>query len=139
MKIQILAIASAAIALVAMAQYSIDWSTIDGGGGIMFGGDYAIRGTIGQTDAGSAAGGDYVVHGGFWVPVAVQVDGAPWLEIMTEGGTNVVVSWTPDVSGWILQESSNLQSNWVNSASGSLNPVAIPATEAAMFYRLHPE
>ena len=139
MKIQILTIASAVIALVAVAQYSIDWSTIDGGGGIMFGGDYAIRGTIGQHDAGSMAGGDYAVHGGFWVPAAVQVVDAPWLEIMTEGGTNVVVSWTPDAPGWVLQETFNLQSNWVNSASGSLNPVSIPATEAALFYRLHQE
>jgi succinate-acetate transporter protein len=139
MKIKILAIASTVIALVAAAQYSIDWSTIDGGGGIMFGGDYAIRGTIGQYDAGNMAGGDYVVHGGFWVPVAVQVADAPWLEIVSEGGTNVVVSWAPDAPGWVLQETFNLHSNWVDSVSGSLNPVSIPVAEAAMFYRLHQE
>jgi hypothetical protein len=62
--------------------------------------------------------------------------GAPWLTIASEGGTNVVISWIPDDPGWVLQETSSLQSNWVVSASGSTNPVAIPTTEAAMFYRL---
>ena len=32
------------------AQFSISWSTIDGGGGVMTGGAYAVRGTIGQHD-----------------------------------------------------------------------------------------
>jgi len=32
-------------------QYSIDWSTIDGGGGTSTGGDYSLSGTIGQPDA----------------------------------------------------------------------------------------
>ena len=38
---------------VAYAQtYSIDWSTIDGGGGTSTGGVYSVSGTIGQPDAG---------------------------------------------------------------------------------------
>ena len=105
----------------------------------MSGGDYAMRGTIGQPDAANMDGGDFVIHGGFWVPQAVQVEGAPWLYIMAEGGTNVVVSWSPDDPGWLLQETDDLMTNWWNSASGSTNPISIPATEAAMFYRLHRE
>jgi hypothetical protein len=81
-------------------------------------------------------GGDFVIHGGFWVPRAVQTEGAPWLSIVTEGGTNVLVSWIPADPGWVLQEALTLQTNWMDSASGSTNPVSIPATEAAMFYRL---
>lgn len=136
MKMRTLIIALAAAALGATAQYSINWSTLDGGGNTASGGDFAIRGTIGQPDASHMDGGDFVIYGGFWVPKAVQVAGAPWLSIVAEGGTNVVVSWTPVDLGWVLQETFNLQSNWVDSVSGSINPVSIPATEAAMFYRL---
>ena len=48
------------------ADYSIDWYTIDGGGGTSSGGPYTLVGTIGQPDAGEMAGGDYVLSGGFW-------------------------------------------------------------------------
>ena len=139
MKNKSILMAFAATVLAAAAQYSINWSTVDGGGGPMSGGDYAMRGNIGQPDAANMDGGDFVIHGGFWVPQAVQVEGAPWLYIMAEGGTNVVVSWSPDDPGWLLQETDDLMTNWWNSASGSTNPISIPATEAAMFYRLHRE
>lgn len=136
MKIKILAFAASAAALAAMAQYSIDWSTLDGGGASSSGGSYTLRGTIGQPDADNMAGGSYAVQGGFWAPMAVQVGGAPWLDIISTNGVDIVVSWLPADPGWVLQETLNLQSNWVDSASGSTNPVAIPATEAAQFYRL---
>lgn len=136
MKKRIATIAMAMLAMAALAQYAIKWSTIDGGGGTASGGSFVLRGTIGQPDAANSAGGDFAMQGGFWVPVAVQVAGAPWLNIVSVGGTTVVVSWTPDTPGWILQETSILPTNWVNSASGITNPVSIPTTEAAKFYRL---
>jgi hypothetical protein len=34
--------------------YSIDWSTIDGGGGTSTGGVYSLSGSIGQPDASNA-------------------------------------------------------------------------------------
>jgi hypothetical protein len=46
--------------------YTLDWYTIDGGGGTSTGGDYALSGTIGQPDTGEMSGGDYAVLGGFW-------------------------------------------------------------------------
>ena len=63
----------------------------------------------------------------------------PWLSIVPEGGTNCIISWSPDDPGWLLQETFSLMTNWWDSASGSINPVTIPATEAAMFYRLRRE
>lgn len=54
--------------------YSIDWHTIDGGGGTSTGGGYSLSGTIGQPDAGSMSGGGYTLGGGFWgldVPIAI--------------------------------------------------------------------
>ncbi|MHC4500771.1 MAG: hypothetical protein ACYS83_09675 [Planctomycetota bacterium] len=46
--------------------YDLSWSTIDGGGGTSTGGQYIVRGTVGQPDAAYSAGGQYEVVGGFW-------------------------------------------------------------------------
>ncbi len=46
--------------------FSIDWWTVDAGGGQSSGGAYALIGTVAQPDAGMMAGGDYTVNGGFW-------------------------------------------------------------------------
>jgi hypothetical protein len=46
--------------------YTLDWSTIDGGGGTSGNGSLSLSGTIGQPDAGIVSGGTYTVSGGFW-------------------------------------------------------------------------
>ena len=46
--------------------YSITWSTIDGGGGTSSGGQYIVSGTIGQHDAAYSEGEQYELLGGFW-------------------------------------------------------------------------
>jgi hypothetical protein len=46
--------------------YTLDWSTIDGGGGMSSSGSLLLSGTIGQPDAGIASGGAYTVSSGFW-------------------------------------------------------------------------
>jgi hypothetical protein len=51
----------------ALAGYTLDWWTVDGGGTISStGGSYSLGGTIGQPDAGTSAGGTYTLDGGFW-------------------------------------------------------------------------
>ncbi|MEM7342623.1 MAG: hypothetical protein AAF485_00130 [Chloroflexota bacterium] len=58
--------------------YDLSWSTIDGGGGVITGGDYRLTGSVGQADANSTlTGGDYTVIGGFLVggESFVDVDG----------------------------------------------------------------
>ena len=63
--------------------YSIDWHTIDGGGGRSTGGVYVVTGTIGQPDAGRMTGGNFTIEGGFWgILSAVQLPGAPLLSIV---------------------------------------------------------
>ena len=60
--------------------FTMDWFTIDGGGGTSTGSVYSESGTIGQPDAGVMGGGQYSLSGGFWgVVSAVQVSGAPLL------------------------------------------------------------
>ncbi len=59
--------ALAAAPSMALAQFQIDWYTIDGGGGDSSGGAFFLSGTIGQPDAGnSIAGGAFQISGGFW-------------------------------------------------------------------------
>lgn len=59
--------AAFAIAPFAAAQPTIDWYTIDGGGGTSTGGLYTLSGTIGQPDAGTPmSGGSFSIVGGFW-------------------------------------------------------------------------
>jgi hypothetical protein len=51
----------------ALAGYTLDWWTVDGGGATFStGGSYSLGGTIGQPDAGSSTGGSYTLAGGFW-------------------------------------------------------------------------
>ena len=75
---------SAKVLSVSAQSYSIDWFTIDGGGGTSTGGVYSVSGTIGQPDAGGPmTNGQYSVTGGFWaLPTAIQVSGAPTLTIV---------------------------------------------------------
>jgi hypothetical protein len=118
--------------------YSIDWFTIDGGGGTSTGSVYSVSGTIGQPDAGGPmTNGQYSVIGGFWVlPQAVQVTGAPTLAIAPAAPGFATISWTPATPGFVLQETVNLDAGWTNSASGATNPVTVPASGPLKFYRL---
>ena len=91
------------MATAARAQsFSIDWFTIDGGGGgTSTGGVYSVTGTIGQPDAGvPMTSGQYSVTGGFWaLPTAVQVSGASTLTIVPAAPGNATLTWTPTTPG----------------------------------------
>ncbi len=54
------------MAVPALGDYEIVWSTIDGGGGASSSGQYVLTGTIGQADAAYSEGGPYELLGGFW-------------------------------------------------------------------------
>jgi hypothetical protein len=132
------ALTLAAITLRAQS-YSIDWHTIDGGGGTSTNGQYSLSGTIGQPDAsGPMTNGQFSVTGGFWaLPQAVQTEGAPTLTIAKGAPGFALISWTPASTNWVLQERLSLTSGgWSNAVSGSTNPVTVPATVPVKFYRL---
>jgi len=128
----------------AQAQYSIDWSTIDGGGGTSTGGVYSVTGTIGQPDAGAMSGGNFTLEGGFWgIIAAVQTPGAPLLTISRTTTNTVAVTWPSPSTGWTLQQNTNNVSslNWSNITSGILEDgttktfIVNPST-GNRFYRL---
>lgn len=123
----------------AAKDYSIDWHTVDGGGGTSTGGMYSITGTIGQPDASPLplAGGPYTLTRGFWTIQAIQTSEAPWLTIIATGPGQITLSWEPGDNEWTLQETSSLSPpTWFDSTSGSTNPVTVPAAGAIKFYRL---
>ena len=120
--------------------YSIDWHTIDGGGGTSTGGVYSVSGTIGQPDSsGPMTNGQYSVTGGFWaLPTVIQTEGVPTLTIAPASPSFANISWTP-VAGtnWVLQERLSLSTgSWTTSPSGWTNPITVPAALPAKFYRL---
>jgi hypothetical protein len=118
------------------APYEISWFSVDGGGGTSTGGLYSVSGTIGQPDAGAATGGPYSLLGGFWSLLAVQQTGLPTL-IIKPAGTNVILSWSTNSTGFVLQASSGITPpSWADAPSGTNNPVTVPATGLARFYRL---
>jgi len=134
----------ASIGTLCAQTYSIDWSTIDGGGGTSTGGVYSITGTIGQPDAGTMSGGNYTVVGGFWGSVAVvQTPGAPSLSIFRTTTNTVAVTWPSPSTGWTLQQNTNSVSsvNWSNVTSGiqdggTTRTLVVNPPAGNRFYRL---
>ena len=138
MKTKNLTVALIALAVVyseARAQnFTIDWFTIDGGGGSCTGGAYAVSGTIGQPDAGKLSGESYTLEGGFWN--SADAGQMPALFI-TRSGTGAMISWTPNSPGFVLQVNDSLSPpGWSDAPSGGTNGVVVPITRPARFYRL---
>jgi len=123
-------------------QFDLSWSTIDGGGGTSSGGQFTVSGTAGQPDAGTLTGGQFSVTGGFWSFLSVvQTPGAPLLKIKLVG-TNAVVSWPLSVSGFVLQETTNLKSGPWSATPQSVvdtateHTVTVPASGVVKVFRL---
>jgi len=134
---------TSALCLRAWGQYSIDWSTIDGGGGTSTGGVYSVSGTIGQPDAGGPmTGGNYSLTGGFWALISVvQTAGLPNLIITFVGPNSVKVSW-PDTGTYTLQQNSSVAGgSWITSGytittSNGTNSITITPPTGNLFFRL---
>ena len=142
-------IAFLAVAVPALAQnYSMDWFTLDGGGGASSGGAYSVSGTIGQPDAGQpGGGGGYTLSGGFWgVVAAIPTDVPPLLTISRSGGS-VVVKWPFPSTSFVLQQTTALAAPpstilWTDVISppavhvGSDWTVTMPSPAGSRFFRL---
>jgi hypothetical protein len=129
---------------VAQAQYSIDWFTIDGGGGTSTGGVYSVSGTVGQPDAGTMSGGSYSLAGGFWgLFAAVQTSGAPQLRVARTTTNTICVWWAASDMSWQLQGTTRLEasgSTWTpySYVTNGRNCIYIENPSAGeKFYRLH--
>ena len=144
MKILMLIGASCLSTRVLAQQYSIDWYTIDGGGGTSTNGQFAIAGTIGQPDAGQLTGGNYTIEGGFWgLIAALQTRGAPLLTIRLTATNSIAISWPSSANGFTLQQDTTgiATANWSNVTTspiddGTTKTVIINAPAGTHFYRL---
>ncbi len=127
--------------------YSIDWSTIDGGGGTSSGGSYSVSGTIGQPDAGAMSGGAYTLLGGFWSAIqAIQTPGAPLLSVETLPNGTVRVFWPSSATGFVLDQATALAiaptvTSWTPTASpyqtnASQISIITAPSPAQKYYRL---
>jgi hypothetical protein len=124
--------------------YSIDWFTVDGGGGTSTGGVYSVSGTIGQPDAGQMTGGNYGIDGGFWAVIAaVQTPGAPLLTIWLTVTNSVAISWPSPSTGFVLQQNTNGLGtvNWSTAPgtvldNGTTRTVIVSPPAGNRFYRL---
>ena len=132
------------IAVAASAQsYSVDWYSIDGGGGTSTGGVYSVTGTIGQPDAGHMSGGNYSLDGGFWgIIAAVQTTNAPFLSVSRTPANTVLVYWAYPSIGFNLQQNPVLGSaNWTSVTNapaqvGQQWQVIVQPPSGNRFYRL---
>jgi hypothetical protein len=131
-----------AMALLCQSQpYTLDWWTMDSGGGTSSGGLFSVTGSIGQPDAGAMSGGGYLLTGGFWSIYAVQTPSAPLLSIQVIGDT-VMVSWPSLSTGFNLQVNTELATtNWVTPAetvqdNGSIRYLRLTPATGNRFYRL---
>jgi len=124
--------------------YSIDWFTIDGGGGTSTGGVYSVSGTIGQADAGHMSGGNYTIDGGVWgIIAAVQTPGAPALRVVLTTSNTVLVAWPSPSTGFSLQQNPvvNNPAGWAGVTNvpvvvGNEKQVIISPPLGNRFYRL---
>jgi hypothetical protein len=124
--------------------YSIDWFTIDGGGGTSTGGVYSVSGTIGQPDAGHMSGGNYTIDGGFWgIIAAVQTPGSPLLRVFLTATNTVVVAWPSPSTGFNLQQNPvvNNAGSWTSVTNapvtvGSEQQVIVAPPIGNKFFRL---
>ncbi len=144
LKIVLMTLAFTALVARAQTNYTIDWHTIDGGGGTSTGNVYSVSGTIGQPDAsGAMTGGNYSLTGGFWSVIgAVQLPGSPLLTITITGPSTVVVSWPSPSTGWNLQQNTDLGTTiWVTpletvNDNGTNRFIIVNPPTGNRFYRL---
>ncbi len=124
-------------------QYSIDWHTIDGGGGTSTGGVYSVTGTIGQPDAGTMSGGPFTLAGGFWGMIAIQTAGAPYLWVARTTTNTVAVWWAVSDLAWQLQSTTHLATTgsvWTaySYTTNGANCIYLESPPTGRkFYRLH--
>jgi hypothetical protein len=123
--------------------YTIDWFTVDGGGGSTAGGSYALSGTAGQPDAGHSIGGNFYLDSGFWSIIdAVQPINTPSLRIVLTRTNTIVIAWPAPSTSFSLQQNNFLgTSNWLPVSDpvnvvGSENQVIILNSGGSRFYRL---
>ncbi len=104
--------------------FTLNWNTIDGGGGNCSGGltvaggtKFTLSGTVGQPDAGGSTAGTYVQQCGF-IPAFTQPV-TPTLS-MTRAGSTLTFTWPNLCTGFALEGASTVSGPWFFLGSGTV-------------------
>lgn len=127
-------------------QSSIDWFTLDGGGGAQNSANYLVNSTVGQNDFGSGAStsANYQIIPGFWAAENMgPASSLPELTIVLSG-PNVTISWPSPSPGFVLQQSDSLDTipaSWTDTLgaindNGTIKSITVSHDVAKRFYRL---
>lgn len=123
--------------------FAIDWFNVGGGGGFSAGDRYSVVGSVGQADAGAAAGTNNSLVGGFWAVTSATGPGELTLTLSLTPTNSVLISWPAAVPASYLEETTSLDpSAWTTVTNAPLNSagtnyVALPLRPGARFFRLH--
>ena len=117
--------------------FSIDWFTVDGGGGFSAAEGFSVGGTVAQPDAGFMSADAYAVVGGFWSFAASETLSLA----VSNSPAGVLVYWNRPANNWVLDESPVLLNSWIQvpfpyETNATHIYVTIPAPSANKFYRL---
>ncbi len=117
--------------------WTIDWFMMGGVTQTSSGGSFTVDATFGPLEGNRSSGAAFEVTAGFWPGVAMTpVLGQPILSIDRQG-TEVLISWSPDLAGYILEVTDRLDSpNWTAVQVPTTNFVLLPITRAQQFCRL---
>ena len=136
------------LAGLAAEDLSIDWYTVDAGGGTSSAGEFTLSGTVGQPDAYalipycSACG--FSILGGYWSQFSeVDQPYGPWLCIQLTSASTLLLSWRAYYQGYVLETRSAAAPSWNNVPA---TPVLVGAeyqvtltfypTDESTFFRL---
>ena len=101
-----------------------------GGGGYEGGGGGSFNAGLNPIEVSGFRSGNGLVE-------IVFLSTVPTLDITNSAPGFVTISWAFASTNWLLQENLDLATtNWVNSPSGTTNPVTVPANQPAKYYRL---
>ncbi len=118
--------------------FTIDAFTIAGGGGTSSGGQFALSGTVGQTDPGQLSGGNFTLG----MVTVVESSGSPRLTVRIDSSGIVAISWPAPSTGFLLEENAALGTpDWLSvtntiNTTGGQNEILVSPAIGTRFYRL---
>jgi hypothetical protein len=126
--------------------FSVEWFTIDSGGGANAVSNYSLTGTIGQPDAGpTLTTGAFSLVGGFWSASTVQNAVTPVLNLVFTSPGALRIAWPSSLAGYGIQQTTSLSTpNWtappetINDDGINKFIIVHPATGNRFFRLMHP-
>ena len=109
----------------------VPWWTFTGGGGLAQHGAVALGGAIGPIAPAlaPATGGNYTLTGGFWAVLSnLPQPASPLLTIKSLGNGNALLSWPVNVTGFILEYTTEPGSGVWQAEKGAVTDTATEHT-----------